>query len=72
MDPCFYSVGEELAAIARDHGWSCVQVAEETVIDLPDLAFKGKKFQDVRTSLNRASKQGIEHAGPPSPMPPCR
>ncbi|TCN51251.1 lysylphosphatidylglycerol synthetase-like protein (DUF2156 family) [Rhodococcus sp. SMB37] len=58
--PCFYSVGEDLAVIAREHGWGCVQIAEETVIDLPDLAFKGKKFQDVRTSLNRATKQGIE------------
>ncbi|MFD6893629.1 bifunctional lysylphosphatidylglycerol flippase/synthetase MprF [Rhodococcus sp. NPDC060086] len=58
--PCFYSVSEDLATIARDHGWSCVQVAEETIIDLPELAFKGKKFQDVRTSLNRAAKQGIQ------------
>lgn len=58
--PCFYSVGEDLAVVARNHGWSCVQVAEETLLDLPELAFKGKKFQDVRTSLNRATKQGIE------------
>lgn len=58
--PCFYSVGPETAALAREHGWSCLQVAEETIIDLADLAFKGKKFQDVRTALNRAGKEGIE------------
>jgi len=58
--PCFYSVGEDIAAIAREHGWSRLQVAEETVVDLPGLAFKGKKFQDVRTALNRARKDGIE------------
>ncbi len=60
--PCFYSVGKDIASIAREHGWSRLQVAEETVVDLPDLAFKGKKFQDVRTALNRAHKQGIEAA----------
>ncbi|NCL72576.1 hypothetical protein AIIKEEIJ_00010 [Rhodococcus sp. YH1] len=58
--PCFYSVGEDTAAIARDHGWSCLRVAEETVVALPGLAFKGKKFQDVRTALNRAAKDGVE------------
>ncbi|MEE2034561.1 bifunctional lysylphosphatidylglycerol flippase/synthetase MprF [Rhodococcus chondri] len=58
--PCFYSVGPDTAAIAREHGWSCLQVAEETIIELADLAFKGKKFQDVRTALNRAGKDGIE------------
>ncbi|WP_040841800.1 DUF2156 domain-containing protein [Nocardia brevicatena] len=58
--PCFYSVGQDTAALAREHGWSCLQVAEETLIELADLAFKGKKFQDVRTALNRAGKDGIE------------
>ena len=58
--PCFYSVGEDTATIARQHGWTCLEVGEETVVDLADLAFKGKKFQDVRTALNRASKEGIE------------
>ena len=53
-------MGEETAAIARDHGWTCLQVGEETVVDLADLAFNGKKFQDVLTALNRAAKDGIE------------
>lgn len=58
--PCFYSVGQDTAALAREHGWSCLQVAEETLIDLAGLAFTGKKFQDVRTALNRAGKNGVE------------
>lgn len=58
--PCFYSVGATTADIGRRHGWSCLQVAEETLIDLGDLEFKGKRFQDVRTALNRAGKSGIE------------
>ncbi|MEU5841183.1 DUF2156 domain-containing protein [Rhodococcus sp. NPDC047139] len=58
--PCLYSVDENTAAIAGEYGWTCLQVAEETVVDLDDVAFKGKKFQDVRTALNRAAKEGIE------------
>ncbi len=57
--PCLYSVGEPTAVIAREHGWTCLQVAEETVIRLDGLAFTGKKFQDVRTALNRARKDGV-------------
>lgn len=40
-------------------GWTTIRVAEEALIDLPGLAFTGKKFQDVRTALNRAAKEGI-------------
>ena len=36
-----------------------MQVAEETVLTLPGLAFTGKRFQDVRTALNKAAKAGI-------------
>ncbi|NMI00745.1 DUF2156 domain-containing protein [Pseudonocardia sp. K10HN5] len=57
--PCLYSVGAEVEAIARGLGWSTVQVAEETVLPLPGLAFTGKKWQDVRTALNKAEKAGM-------------
>ncbi|MGE3289244.1 MAG: bifunctional lysylphosphatidylglycerol flippase/synthetase MprF [Pseudonocardia sp.] len=57
--PCFYSVGEETRAAAEELGWDAVQVAEETVVALPELAFTGRKWQDVRTALNKAGKAGI-------------
>ncbi|MCF3101704.1 DUF2156 domain-containing protein [Streptomyces roseoverticillatus] len=57
--PCFYSVGEEARAAAEALGWRSVQVAEDTVVPLPGLAFTGKKWQDVRTALNKAKKEGI-------------
>lgn len=57
--PALYSVHEPAMRVARAHGWTVLQVAEEAVIDLPDLAFKGKAFQDVRTALNHASREGI-------------
>jgi lysylphosphatidylglycerol synthetase-like protein (DUF2156 family) len=58
-NPCFYSVTEETRTAADKLGWSAVQVAEDTVLDLTDLKFSGKKWQDVRTALNKAAKVGI-------------
>lgn len=57
--PCFYSVTADVRAAADALGWVTVQVAEETVLDLGSIAFTGKKFQDVRTALNKAAKSGI-------------
>jgi lysylphosphatidylglycerol synthetase-like protein (DUF2156 family) len=57
--PCAFSVTREAAFAARAVGWRSVQVAEEAVIDLPGLQFTGKAWQDVRTALNQAAKQGV-------------
>lgn len=57
--PAFYSVHAPCQAATSRLGWSRLQVAEETILDLPDLEFKGKKFQDVRTAINKAKKQNI-------------
>ena len=46
-------------AATRALGWRRVQVAEDTLVDLPDLQFRGKSWQDVRSALNKAGKQGI-------------
>ena len=54
--PAWFSVGAETAANAGTHR---VQVAEDTLVDLPGLEFRGKKWQDVRTARNRATKDGI-------------
>lgn len=57
--PCLYSVGAETRDAVESLGWSAVQVAEDTVIELDKLSFTGKKWQDVRTALNKAAKAGI-------------
>lgn len=57
--PCLYSVSGQTRAITAGFGWSYVQVAEETSLDLSTLAFKGRKFQDIRTAVNRAARDGI-------------
>ncbi|BFV59071.1 DUF2156 domain-containing protein [Kitasatospora sp. CMC57] len=57
--PCFYSVTGDTQQVAEELGWRSLQVAEDTVVPLPELAFTGKKWQDIRTALNKAGKQGI-------------
>ena len=57
--PCFFSATGQVARAAEPLGWQHVQVAEDTVIDLEGLEFRGKSWQDVRTALNRAKKEGI-------------
>lgn len=59
--PCWFSVSEETASSARDAGWRAVKIAEDAIVDLPGLAFKGKSWQGVRTALNKARKEGISH-----------
>jgi lysylphosphatidylglycerol synthetase-like protein (DUF2156 family) len=57
--PCLFSVTEATVTATRALGWREVQVAEDTLVDLPDLQFRGKSWQDVRSALNKAGKQGI-------------
>ncbi len=59
--PCLFSVTQETADHATARRWRTVQVAEEAVIDLRSLKFTGKAWQDVRTALNQAGKQGLTH-----------
>ena len=40
-------------------GWKSVEVAEDSVMPLADLEFKGKTFQDVRTAINKAGKNDV-------------
>ena len=58
--PSFFSSTRVVLPQAQSLGYRYVQVAEDTVIDLPDLQFKGKAWQDVRTALNRAAKSNIQ------------
>jgi lysylphosphatidylglycerol synthetase-like protein (DUF2156 family) len=59
--PCLFSASDRIARAARADGWFSVQVAEDTLVDLPGLEFRGKAWQDVRSALNKAAKQGITH-----------
>ncbi|HEV7169045.1 MAG TPA: DUF2156 domain-containing protein [Micrococcaceae bacterium] len=57
--PCFYSAGQVLRDVTASMGWGAIEVAQQAIIPLPALTFAGKRFQDIRTALNRARKEGI-------------
>jgi lysylphosphatidylglycerol synthetase-like protein (DUF2156 family) len=57
--PCWYSVTRPIADLANELGFGVLQVAEEIVLPLRGLTFTGRKWQDVRTAINRADRAGI-------------
>lgn len=57
--PVFYGVHEEWSELLVELGWSATVVAEETVIDPATFQLTGKKFQDIRSSINRAAREGV-------------
>ncbi len=60
LTPCLYSCTDELWPMLQSRGFRRVPVAQETRLRIRGgLEFKGKEWQNVRTSLNRAAKMGI-------------
>jgi lysylphosphatidylglycerol synthetase-like protein (DUF2156 family) len=60
LTPCLFSVTEVGLAAVREQGWLHLQVAEDTLIDLEGLEFRGKSWQSVRSAINRAAKEDVE------------
>jgi phosphatidylglycerol lysyltransferase len=59
LQPCLYSVTAQARAVTQRLGWKSVQIAEDTLLPLAHLQFTGKKWQDVRTALNKAAREDI-------------
>ncbi|WGD37136.1 phosphatidylglycerol lysyltransferase domain-containing protein [Lysinibacter sp. HNR] len=57
--PVFYSIEERYAPAFSTMGWVTMTVAEETVLRPQQWNTTGKKWQDVRTAVNRAKRTGI-------------
>ncbi len=56
--PCVFGASEQGRALAPQ-SWRSVQIAEDTIVDLPGLAFTGKRWAKVRAALNRAQREGL-------------
>ncbi|WP_231563119.1 bifunctional lysylphosphatidylglycerol flippase/synthetase MprF [Microbacterium mangrovi] len=56
--PCFFSASDDTKA-AVPATWRSLVVADDTIVDLPDLSFTGKRWNSVRTSLNKAAREGV-------------
>lgn len=55
--PCFFVASQGLRDALPE--WKALLVAEDTIVDLPELAFTGKRWNSVRTSLNKADREGV-------------
>ena len=57
--PVFYSVHESWQDVFDSMGWPTVQVGEETLLRPSRWSTTGKKWQDIRSSINRADRAGV-------------
>lgn len=57
--PCLYAVPDHVRETAAASGWNAVEVATDTVLPLDGLTFSGRQFQDIRTAINKAARNGI-------------
>ena len=57
--PVFYSVHENLRPLFESMGWATMAVAEETIVRPARWSMRGKAWQDVRSSINRAARLGV-------------
>lgn len=55
--PFFFSTSAPLDS-PPDH-WRAMQIAEDTIVDVQGLEFTGKKWQDIRTAINRATREEV-------------
>lgn len=56
--PALFSVGQR-SFDAMPPGWRSLIVAEDTIVDLPGLAFTGKPWAAVRAAINKAGREDI-------------
>ncbi|MCK2024931.1 DUF2156 domain-containing protein [Microbacterium sp. SSW1-47] len=56
--PCFFSADDATRA-AVPETWRSLVVADDTIVDLPGLEFTGKRWNSVRTSLNKAGREDM-------------
>lgn len=59
VTPVFYSVSADLRPVFDALGWTSIQVAEETTIRPREFRMQGKKWQDIRSSINRAAANDV-------------
>ena len=57
--PVFYSVHKPQRDLLASHGWSTLTVGSEMVVTPSLWQTKGKKWQDIRTAINKAKRDNI-------------
>ncbi|WP_018143482.1 phosphatidylglycerol lysyltransferase domain-containing protein [Alloscardovia criceti] len=57
--PVMYSVHDSQREILESWGWNSLDVGTEMIINPREWKTTGKKWQDIRTAVNKASREGI-------------
>ena len=57
--PFFYGIHPQFAGVCREMGWSADIIGDETIVYPADWNTAGKHWQDVRSSINRAEREGL-------------
>jgi len=57
--PVFYSIHHQWLPVFSEMGWQAMGVGEETVLRPQAWNPTGKKWQDIRSSINRARRAGV-------------
>ncbi len=57
--PCFYAASAHYLHDLSQHGLGWIKIGDDATINVSDLSFRGKRWQDVRTARNRAQREGI-------------
>lgn len=57
--PAFYAVHREQRDALVSAGWYAIEVGGEMVVDPRTWKTTGKKWQDIRTAINKAKRDGI-------------
>ncbi len=57
--PVFYAIHDSFVPTVLSMGWRTMVIGEETVIRLADWSTTGKRWQDIRSSINRADRLGV-------------
>ena len=59
LSPVFYGVHREQRDALLEAGWNSIEVGSEMVVDPRNWKTTGKKWQDVRTAINKAKRDGV-------------
>ena len=57
--PVFYAIHREQRDALVDAGWYSIEIGSEMVVDPRTWKTTGKKWQDIRTAINKAKRVGI-------------
>ncbi|WP_233195381.1 DUF2156 domain-containing protein [Cryobacterium sp. M91] len=57
--PVFYSLHDSWKSVFVAMGWPTMQVGEETLLRPSTWSTTGRKWQDIRSSINRADRAGV-------------